>query len=342
MFSTFFNFELRFWLRGMMIYVFMFIIGLLIFAAVSSDNVQVGGSLENTHRNAPHVIQTFYSIMGLLTILMTTAFVNGAVSRDFAYNTNQLIFTKPLDKFGFLMGRFWGSAIVSIIPMLGVSIGIILARYMPWVEPEFWGPVSWQAHLRGILVFAIPNSIFVAAVIFAIAVWTRSTIASFVGALLLLVGYEVAGAFMSDLDNEKIGMLIDPFGIQTFNTLTKYWTLSDRNTLTIGLSGIMLWNRLLWLSISMLILGISYWRFDFTERMRRGRVKSSERTETAVVAMPQVNYHHGLRAQFAQLWSQIRIDFAGIIKSNVFIVVALAALIQIRPTSISLRVRGSG
>ena len=96
MFRTFFSFELNYWLRGMMLYVFLFVIGLLSFSAVSSDQVQLGNTLDNTHRNAPHVIQTFYGIMGLLTCVMNTAFVNAAASRDFAFQTHQIVFTKPL------------------------------------------------------------------------------------------------------------------------------------------------------------------------------------------------------------------------------------------------------
>jgi ABC-type transport system involved in multi-copper enzyme maturation permease subunit len=331
MFSTIFKFELTFWLRAMMVYVFTFIVGLLIFAAVSSENVSVGmsGSMETTYRNAPHAIQIFYGVMALFTILMTTAFVNGAASRDFAHNTHQLIYTKPIEKFGFLMGRFWGSTLIAIIPLLGISVGIILAQFMPWVEPEYWGPICWPAHFWSVVIFAIPNTILVSAIIFAIAVWTRSTIASFVGALLLLVGYTVASSFSSNLDNETLGMMIDPFGVEAFDSLTKYWTADERNTQWMTLSGMLLWNRLLWLAVSMGILGVAYWRFSFTERMRSGRAQAVDKTATKAVAIPTVGFRHGFGANLAQLWSQIRIDFAGIIKSNVFIVVAIAFTIQI-------------
>src|SRR4051794_31488950 len=170
MFSYFLRYEIRYWLRGAMVWVFFGIIALMIFGATSSDNIVVGGALSNTHRNAPFVIENYYSSVCLLTLLMTTAFVNSAASRDFAFNTYQILFTTPLKKPGFLLGRYLGSAAVSVIPLLGVSAGILLAKYMPWVDAERWGPVSWQAHGLGILVFAIPNTLFVAAVVFAIAV----------------------------------------------------------------------------------------------------------------------------------------------------------------------------
>ena len=100
--------RLRFWLRGMMVYVFLFVIGLMIFGATVSDNVQVGASRDNGLRNSPFAIQNFYAITALLSSLMITAFVNGAASRDFMYRTHELLFTKPLSKSAYLWDVFGG------------------------------------------------------------------------------------------------------------------------------------------------------------------------------------------------------------------------------------------
>ena len=45
MFMHFFNFEIRFWLRGWMVWIFFLVVGLLFFGAVSSDHVTIGGAL---------------------------------------------------------------------------------------------------------------------------------------------------------------------------------------------------------------------------------------------------------------------------------------------------------
>src|SRR5580658_8341671 len=147
MLNHFLGFEIRYWLRGWMLWVFLFIVALMIFGATSTDQITVGGALENTYRNAPFVVENFYSFMCLLTLLMTVAFVNAAASRDFASNTYQMVFTTPLKKFDYLTGRYLGSALIAVIPMLGVSIGTIVSKWMPWVDAERWGPVNWAAHL---------------------------------------------------------------------------------------------------------------------------------------------------------------------------------------------------
>ena len=79
-------FEIRYWLRSVMLWVFTGIVALLVLLAMSSDQVTVGGAIGNTYRNAPFVVEQFYSIFWFITLLMATAFVNSAASREFAFN----------------------------------------------------------------------------------------------------------------------------------------------------------------------------------------------------------------------------------------------------------------
>ncbi|MDA9858609.1 M1 family aminopeptidase [Rubripirellula sp.] len=314
----------------MMVYVFLVIIGLLAFAATSSDNVQVGGSLENAFRNSPFTIQMMYAALSIVSVVMTAAFANGAASRDFMYNTNQLIFTKPIDKFAYVMGRFWGATLVAIVPMLGVSIGILLAKYMPWVEPEDWGPVSWSAHFWGLAVSAVPNAIIVSALIFAVAVYTRSTIGAFIAAILLIVGSAIASALVANLDNQTLAALVDPFGTTAMESVTRYWTVDDRNIQVVTLSGLVLANRVFWLAISVSVLMLAYWRFSFTERQRAPRkMEDAKEDDLVSVPIPQVGFNHGVGARLIQLRSQVKVEFFETIKSNVFIILMMVALMDV-------------
>jgi len=337
-----FSFEARYWLRGMMVWVFLLIIGAMIFGASSSDKITVGASLENTFRNAPFVIQNFYAIMSLLTLLMTTAFVNGAAARDFQYGTHQLIFSTPLKKLDFLLGRFFGAAAVSVIPMLGITVGVIIAAYMPWVDAERWGPIAWAAHGKSILVFAIPNTLFVSAVVFCVAALTRSTVTSFLGSLVLLVAYTVADVLTQDLDNETLGMLLDPFGIRTFSIMTKYWTVAEKNGVAMGLQGMMLWNRLLWLAVGAGIFTFTAWRFSFSDRSKKGQAAANEEAVNKSVEIPQVQIARGSTVAWTQLRRLIAFEFRGLVKTTSFIVLLVAALLNTVPSIILAAREGYG
>jgi ABC-type transport system involved in multi-copper enzyme maturation permease subunit len=325
-------FEIRYWLRSWMLWIFTLIVAAMIFGAVSSDHIQVGGALSNTYRNAPYVIESYYAIIGLLTLLMVTAFVNSAAARDFSHNTYQIIFTTPLRRRDFLLGRFFGATLVSVIPMLGVSIGILLAKYMPWVEPERWERIIWSAHLKGILLFAVPNAFFTAAILFTIAVLARNEIVSFVGALLLLTGYGVSAVLLSDIEREHIAARLDPFAIRTFALATKYWTVAEKNSNSLGLSGLMLWNRLLWIAVGVLFLIFAYYRFSFAERRQKARkTQEAPGPVPAPVVLPTV----ASRASSWEIYlSSVKIHLAGIFKGTVFIVVLLAGLLNCVPSMV--------
>jgi ABC-2 type transport system permease protein len=332
MFWSFFSFEIRYWIRSWMLWIFFLIIGLLIFGAVSApDEIRVGGALGNTMQNAPFVIENFYSFICLTALIMTTAFVNSAASREFAFNTDQIVFSTPIRKLPYLSGRFLGSALISVIPILGVSLGILLAKHMPWVTPERWGPVVWQAHLNGVLMFALPNTLLIAAIIFAIAVLTRSTIASFVGALGLLTAYSAAQAFTTDLKNEKVAALLDPFAIRTYGLVTKYWTVADKNHIALGWTGLMLWNRVIWLSVAVAVFLFAYWRFSFAQRsskVKKAKTASAEASSAPGRTVPQAALAFGPGAHLRQFWNSTRLEFKVLVKSTIFIVIALAALLN--------------
>jgi ABC-2 type transport system permease protein len=323
-------FEIRYWLRSWMLWIFLLIVAVLFFGAVGTDYVTIGDALSNTLRNAPFVIQNFYSIAGLLTLLMVTAFVNSAAARDFNFNTHQMLFSTPVRRFDFLLGRFLGASLVSVVPMLGVSFGILLAKYMPWADPDRWGPVAWSAHIKSILLFAVPNTFIMAAVLFAIAILARNEIVSFVGALLLITAYGVSDTLLQDIEREKISALLDPFGIRTFSLATKYWTVAEKNTLSLGYSGLLLWNRLLWLAVAAAIFLFAYYRFSFAERSKKSRRRRAETPETSVAAvLPAISFHDAPWTKYA---ASVRIHLLGILKSTVFIVILVAALLNSVPS----------
>jgi hypothetical protein len=74
----------------------------------------------------------------------------------------------------------------------------------------------------------------------------------------------VAGAFLGDLDRQPIAARLDPFGVSAFELQVRYWTVAEQNTRVPPIAGDLLWNRLLWLTVSLggLALALSRPRKD--------------------------------------------------------------------------------
>ena len=300
---------------------------------MSTDQVTIGSAIGNTYRNAPFVVEFYYSMFWFITLLMVTAFVNSAAAREFASNMHQIIFTKPIRKSDFLLGRFLGSVVVSTIPMLGISIGALLAQVVPWADKDRFGPVVAAAHLQGILVFALPNTLFVAAIIFTIAALTRSTVVSFLGALGLIVADIVSGVLTQKLDNEKVAAMLDPFGSDAFGFVTKYWTVADKNTHVLSLCGLLLWNRLVWVGWACRSLPLPTGDSAFqSARAAQGRSEPRRRKlprlRSSRSNSEKSTLDFGAGTRLRQFFGIVRIEYRRLLKSIVFIIITCVALIN--------------
>ena len=212
MLETFFSSELKYTLKQPMVYIFLSIIALLVFFAIVSDNVTIGDSFGNVYKNSPHVITVYISVMTIFGLLIATAFFNNASLRDFNNNFNEIIFSTPLNKFGYFFGKFFGALILATIPLLGVYIGVLIGSAMApafgWVDAERFGSFYLETFVNNYLIFVLPNMFFVGAIIYAIANKWRSTVISFAGTLVIIVTYIISGTLMSDVDNETLAALI--------------------------------------------------------------------------------------------------------------------------------------
>jgi len=292
MFRTFFTFEIKSWLRAPMPWIFLFILALLCALATMFDEITIGGGFGNVWKNSPFVVQQLYAIWSIVcSTLATTAFLNPAALRDYERQTSQIVFSKPISKPAYYFGHFWGAILIALIPTLGISLGIwsgtIINSLTGHLEPNRFGPFEIGGHLMGFLMFAVPNTIFAGGILYAVASNTRSTLYSFVAAVALLVGYGVAGNYTRDIENQQLASLLDPFGVEAFSVVTKYWTVDEKNSQAVAFTGGLLLNRVLWTAFGLLFLYIGYRSFDFTEqgaRIKNKRVAGVFRVIGAVVS----------------------------------------------------------
>ncbi len=141
MFKEFFQFELRTRLRQPMVYIFIIVNFLLIYSASVSDSIQVGQDMGNVNVNSPFALMMYPAWMTFISLLMVTAFMNTSALRDYSVKYDQILFSTPLSKWGYLGGRFSGAVLSATLPAIGIYLGIFLASYSGWwVDADQVGP----------------------------------------------------------------------------------------------------------------------------------------------------------------------------------------------------------
>lgn len=327
----FIRYEWKYWLGSPMIWIFLLINTLLVFGAVSSDNIVIGGGVGSVHKNAPFVIENYYGVMSLVCLLMTTAFMNATANRDFQHGMYQFVFSSPIKKRDYYFGKFIGAAVMSVIPLLGVSLGALLGPLMPWTEPERYGEVVWSGHAMGLLTFGIPNTIITGVWLFALSVIFRSNIVSFVGAMLILVLYAVSQGFTRDIEKEWLANLIDPFGFRPLGIMAKYLTVDEKNLSPVPLAGPLLLNRLIWLAVSFFILLLSYFKFSFNTRKEKAAKEKKTKPEEHRISVGAKIYQPTIAGRFSlkSFWYLVKVETKAIIKNPTFIIIVLIGLINL-------------
>ncbi|MFQ3213660.1 MAG: ABC-2 type transport system permease protein [Marivirga sp.] len=334
MFKHFFLTELKYALKQPMIYIFAGLLGLLVFFAVVSDNVSIGGSVGNVYRNSPHIIAVYTGVMTIFGLIIATAFFNNAALRDYQNSFNEILFSTPIKKVDYFFGRFFGALVLATIPLLGVFIGMLLgtalAPIFGWIPADRFGTFYLSSFVNNYFFMVLPNMFFAGAIIYAFANIWKSTVMSFVGALAIIVAYIISGTLMSDIENESLGALLDTFGLRTYSLMSKYYTPIEKNTIGLQLTPILIYNRLIWLGFGTIILLGSYFSFSFQQKNKKVKAEKKEKTANrAPFILPKVSISFSSKTSWIQFKSFFYINFLSILKSTTFKILIIFSLLML-------------
>jgi ABC-type transport system involved in multi-copper enzyme maturation permease subunit len=342
------RFELKYRKGRAANYVYFGIIFLLCYFAVASPIVSIGGAVGQIKANSPFAITQMTLIMSFAMIMITSAVMGVAVLRDFEHNTEAILFSTPIKKFDYLMGRFIGSFFVTILIYcgiwLGFMIGFAVGTFMPWeVAWREKGILAFNAwhYFQPFLLFVCTN-IFISGVIFFIGgALGRTSIVIYTQGILLLVLYSVAGTFIQDMEYKELAAVLDPFGFQAFAHVTQYWTPAEKNTLLVPLEGVVLYNRLVWIGIALAGLIACYYGFSFNVVRaglirRRGIVEKLSSIKPESITIPIANQVINIRTYLQQLSRMSVFYFKIVIREIPFIGIVVSGMLMLFLNAINL------
>ena len=331
MFRKIAGFELRYQLKSPVFWVVATVFFLLTFGAATVDNIRIGGGA-SVHKNAPFAIAQTHLILSIFYMFVTTAFVANVVVRDDETGFGPILRSTRIGKFDYLYGRFTGAFLAAAISFLAVPLAIFIGSFMPWVDRELLGPNILEAYLFSYFALALPAILLTSAIFFALATVTRSMMWTYVGVIAFMVIWVISRIALDRPEFATATALWDPLGQSAYRLVTKYWTATERNTVTPALTGVLLFNRLFALALSAGFLTAAYWLFQIQSAELAGDRKVKARTGPEPIEIPPaapsapIVPRYDRQTAWAQLSVRTRLDMGQVFKSPAYFVLLALGL----------------
>lgn len=329
MFWNVFGFELRYHLRSRLFLFSAIIFFLLTFLGVASPNVQFG-VLGGANYNSPLAIVQSHLVMGILAVLVGTAFYSSAALRDQEFRMSGIVFSTGIDRLSYVLARFLGAFLATGAAYLATGLGFFAGSVMPWLDQELIGPFVMSHYFYAALVIGLPALFANSAIVYAVAVLSRDQRIAYAAIIVLLVIYQVASGVLGNLDYRELAALVDPTAGAALADATQYWTIFERNSKLVPVEGVLLANRLLWGAVGLAMLALTVWRFRFEnagERPARGK-RTAEPAPVAparVATFPRLSVNFDGATGWHQFLARLRFEVQGVLRSVFFwVLVALA------------------
>jgi ABC-type transport system involved in multi-copper enzyme maturation permease subunit len=329
MFWTVFKFEVAYWFKRPLTLLFAALFFLMAFFATASDAF-LGIATGQIHRNAPFVMATAIGILTAIGQVITTAIAGTAVLRDAQLGTEELLFTTRLSKAGYLLGRFAGSFLIMLVIYFALPVGLLIGTVMPWVPADKLGPIDVWAFFQPFFTIGAPNLLFVSALLFAVGALTRKLFAVYVTGIVLLVAWQITQQVVGNLDKLRLASLIDPFALTTVDVAVRYWSVAEKNTQLVPVSGAVLENRAIWIAIALALFAFVAIVFRLRLQVgRTGKAKPQEIIEpAAVLAIPAVALRYDTGSWLRVFASGVRFHLRSILREPPFLAISAICVIN--------------
>jgi len=338
MFLDFFLFEIKLRLKSVSTYCYLGLWLLLAFLFVGVEDfgpVPAGKIL----LNGPFATQLYDFQLTFFGAIVIAAIFGTSILRDFQRDTYQIVFTKPITKFAYLGGRWAGSLVTTLIVFLGIPLGEALGGFSPWADHTRIAPLNVAMLAYQFAVIVAPEIFFLGTVFFLVAALTRRVIVVYLQGAGLYAIYFIGLIAVSQTRslNPFWPAVFDPIGLLLSGSVSRYWTVVERNTLWMPLKDMFLWNRVVWGSAGLIALGAVFAFFPMSAEAltaRKSKKQKKELQESTAPPAPQfkntlpvvtTTYTFGNTAQ--QLVSLTRIYFRNIFREIPFWAITLIMIV---------------
>lgn len=330
------RFEFRYHLRNPLLWLTSLVMFAMIFFSMNLEGWELG-SEGGLFRNSAYATLRNSLSLTVMMMFVTTAFVANAVLRDDQTGYGPIIRSTPITKFQYIIGRFLGAYAIAATCMLVVPIASLLGALMPWANQASLGPNRMTDHLYAYFLIALPNLLMHSAIFFALATITRSMMAAYLGVIGMVGAFFTLQEVGVRPQLNEVVAIAEPFAARAVKDAVRYWTIDERNAMLPEFSGALLYNRLLWIGVSVLCLAVAYAAYRYADRgMSRRERRKMKTAQSGVGRDPSLSLgmtalpspKHERQALRALMWLRTKFEFRQVIFSAAFPVLLVFGMVQ--------------
>lgn len=200
---------------------------------------------------------------GMLVVAIVAMISGTTLYRDLAVGSADYVYACPLDEKRFFLTHFIAAYAINLALVGAYPLGMVLLRYSGMGEPHLFGPTPWLELIHGYLIFCVPNLFMLTAVCFTCLVYTRRMSAAYIGVVAVTILFVAAEVMSENSPFRFLLEVMDPFGYVYCKLLVRDLPVAMKNSGFLPLTLSFCLNRLLWISLSLGGLYLSYKKFSF-------------------------------------------------------------------------------
>ncbi len=268
MFTELFLFELKY--RARRFDTYFYFIALFLFSIISIDFI-FEGQLTALLSNSPIVIARTMGIVSALFLMIVSMIAGTSILRDFIQNSHVLLFSFPFTKAQYLLSRFLGSFVIIVLIFTAMPLGMMLTPFLPWHETSELLNFHFWAYFQPFFGLIVPTLFFSSALFFVTGLITRKLLLVYIQGFFFLLIYLFSLQLAVGSEDLFLTTLLEPFTFQSVRIITGGWSMADRVSAIVPIEGVLLANRLLWVSLGIITLGFGYAQFQFSVHSKSSR-----------------------------------------------------------------------
>jgi len=334
MFFNMLAFELRYFVRQPSFYIISLMFFFMAFFISSSSKFPLGGA--NVHMNSPFSIMMLTITFCVFAMFLVVNFVASSAIRNSETKMDELVFSKPVNPVPYQTGRFFGAYLVVLVVFLTVPLGVLLGSQfglsVGWLDSELVGPNKFVYYAAPYFYIAVPSLLVLSAIFNSVAVYFKTMMSVYVAAVVIFIAYQIASAYFDDLAFRNIVVYADPFGLGSLIDLTRYWTVSDKNTEVLTLTGDLLVNRILWVVLGLAMffsLGKLSNRIVAKKQKKQFKVSAFVQNKQAALINNAKNYKSAGASTQSQLIMRSIFELKQVIFSAPFMILAGVSIVTL-------------